>query len=412
MTNHSSDQLLPFSSTDYKEQPINIDDIFVSQQTVVEPTTPAVHSSFLLILITAGAGEIVINNLTYSVKEGTFLWLFPYHTYFLKTVTHPLNCLVFKTTLNVLMYASVSNDTNQSFISQLEYNDVPLVQTDPSTFSELNYLFSSSLTEYRTRQSHFELVLLGNLYKIIASFSRIREQSKPLKRKQKNNAWVIYQYLHYHFSEDLNITAISHQFKLSANEINASLVQLTGNNFRDNLTAIRMMNARSMMRFSGLAIDFIAKFVGYQSTPSFNRQFKKLTGLTPKEFRHQQLDTTLTIHFKQSTPFNILQYLFEHYSEPLTSVKIAQVFYSNSAAINQLLYDEFGYNFSQLLIFVRMIFAKNFVVLTGKKIIDICSFTGYNSLRSFNRHFKEVWHESPSVYREKYGSGAIGGEMK
>lgn len=209
--------------------------------------------------------------------------------------------------------------------------------------------------------------------------------------------------MHYNFSENLTIKNISGKFQLTPTQINASLKKLTGDNFRDNLTHIRMLNARAMMRFSGLSIDFIAKFVGYKSPPSFNRHFKKLTGMTPNEFRQHQPDKALSISFLPSTPFNILQYLFEHYSEPLTSAKVAHLFYNNPAAINDMLYDEFGYNFSQLLTLVRMIFAKNFVVLTDNKIIEICSLTGYNSLRSFNRHFKEVWRESPSVFRKKYG---------
>lgn len=406
MTKHELKLAFPFSSVEYNEHPFNINDIKVEAHTISRTNKPEIHSTFMIILVTKGKGIITINTVSYPVQKGTLLWLFPYHTYFSKSISEAIECLVFETTLNVLMYSSITSNTNQDFISFFEYNDVPLVQTNDH-YEELAYLFTTSLTEYQERCTHFELILLGNFYKIIALFSRISHHTKPAVQKKKNNAWTLYQHLHYHFSES-NISSVSKQFKLSAKEINTSLLLLTGKNFRENLMTIRMLNARSMMRFSDLSIDYIAKYVGYKSTPSFNRQFKKLTGMTPNEFRQHPMDTThFAIHFRQSRAFDILQYLFEHYPEPLTSTNTATIFFSNSVNINQLLYDEFGYNFSQLLTFVRMIFAKNLVVLTNKKIIEISSATGYTSLRSFNRHFKELWQESPIAYRKKYGVPSI-----
>ncbi|WP_309121897.1 helix-turn-helix domain-containing protein [Paenibacillus sp.] len=83
----------------------------------------------------------------------------------------------------------------------------------------------------------------------------------------------------YHIAEKLDITGgyLSTYFK-----------EKTGMNFLDAVNDVRIRKARELLdRASGLKIQDVAARVGYQNLNSFNRMFKKFTGLTPSEYRQE-----------------------------------------------------------------------------------------------------------------------------
>ena len=61
--------------------------------------------------------------------------------------------------------------------------------------------------------------------------------------------------------------------------------EFTGMTFLDFLTAERVNRAKALFRNSGTRIIDIAFDSGFSSISSFNRAFKKITGLTPSEYR-------------------------------------------------------------------------------------------------------------------------------
>jgi len=59
----------------------------------------------------------------------------------------------------------------------------------------------------------------------------------------------------------------------------------TGMEFGEFRLQAKMARAKSLLLDTGYNVDQIAEKLGYLNTESFIRQFKKLTGLTPKKFR-------------------------------------------------------------------------------------------------------------------------------
>ena len=59
----------------------------------------------------------------------------------------------------------------------------------------------------------------------------------------------------------------------------------TGKNFSDYLKEIRIENAKNMLLNTEQQVEDISFAVGYSDIKYFSRLFKKLTGVTPTEFR-------------------------------------------------------------------------------------------------------------------------------
>ena len=99
----------------------------------------------------------------------------------------------------------------------------------------------------------------------------------------------------------------------------------------------------------------------------------------------------------------VVSYLSEHYVENITLSQIAKKFGYNEKYLSHTLHNLTGIHFRQLLIFYRIDHAKK--LLKNRKDISITAIaaeSGFYSINTFNRAFKEMTGKSPSEYRNQY----------
>lgn len=94
-------------------------------------------------------------------------------------------------------------------------------------------------------------------------------------------------YVEAHYGDDITLELIADKLNISGAYLSTYFKDKTGTNFSDFVNAYRMNKAKDMLANSGLKIQDVAGLVGYPSVNSFNRVFKKHTGLTPGEFRRR-----------------------------------------------------------------------------------------------------------------------------
>ncbi|UUZ89348.1 helix-turn-helix transcriptional regulator [Paenibacillus sp. P25] len=82
----------------------------------------------------------------------------------------------------------------------------------------------------------------------------------------------------------LSLDSCAELFGTSPYTLSRAFKQITGINFIDYLTNIRIDSAKTLLRESDLKINEVAERVGYQHT-YFNRIFKKYEGITPSQYR-------------------------------------------------------------------------------------------------------------------------------
>ncbi|KKR30444.1 MAG: Two component transcriptional regulator, AraC family [Candidatus Gottesmanbacteria bacterium GW2011_GWC2_39_8] len=72
---------------------------------------------------------------------------------------------------------------------------------------------------------------------------------------------------------------------LSPKYLSRTFKQYTGVGFSEYRLALKIKKAKTLLKKTGYNIDYIADKMGYQNTESFIRQFKKITGLAPTQYR-------------------------------------------------------------------------------------------------------------------------------
>lgn len=91
-------------------------------------------------------------------------------------------------------------------------------------------------------------------------------------------------YVEEHFNEEINLDSLAHLFSFHPNYLGKLFKEETGENFVDYLTQYRMDIAKELLKDIRLNVYQVAKKVGYDDAKYFSKVFKKVVGLTPKDY--------------------------------------------------------------------------------------------------------------------------------
>ncbi|WP_197081212.1 AraC family transcriptional regulator [Gordoniibacillus kamchatkensis] len=106
------------------------------------------------------------------------------------------------------------------------------------------------------------------------------------KRNQENERLIgkVVQFIDTNYHLDLSLDQCAELCGLSPYYLSKLFKKMTGASFIEYLTACRVERAKALLRESELPVGGIAERVGYQPK-NFIRVFKKVTGMTPGQFR-------------------------------------------------------------------------------------------------------------------------------
>ncbi|GIO67205.1 AraC family transcriptional regulator [Paenibacillus cookii] len=92
--------------------------------------------------------------------------------------------------------------------------------------------------------------------------------------------------IHENYMAELSLETFAMEAGVSVSQLSKAFRQMTGSNYIDYLTSLKMNHCKKLLVSTDMKISDIARAVGYQP-PYFNRMFKKLEGMTPGQYRDQ-----------------------------------------------------------------------------------------------------------------------------
>ncbi|MDD4368232.1 MAG: AraC family transcriptional regulator [Oscillospiraceae bacterium] len=148
------------------------------------------------------------------------------------------------------------------------------------------------LYRFTDRQNYLEVVNHSSLDELHRWFVRLiteaacRIATKSSKRSisiiDQAKLWIEQQYMH-----DISLDDVSRKVNISPYYFSKLFRQEAGVTFIEYLTDLRMNKARQLLESGTLPIRDIGAAVGYQDPNYFSRTFKRLTGMTPSDYRAQ-----------------------------------------------------------------------------------------------------------------------------
>ena len=95
------------------------------------------------------------------------------------------------------------------------------------------------------------------------------------------------QFINEHQTEDLSLGQVAKTVNMSTFYFCKMFKKITGINFTEYLSRVRIEKAKNLLLNPNLSISEIAYEVGFQSLTHFNRVFKRILGQSPTEYRGQ-----------------------------------------------------------------------------------------------------------------------------
>ncbi|MCZ8516907.1 AraC family transcriptional regulator [Paenibacillus filicis] len=128
----------------------------------------------------------------------------------------------------------------------------------------------------------------GQLSSFLEAFLRdtIELINKKKEVRDPITSFVI-AYMEKHYDGDITLDLMAEKLNITSGYLSTYFKEKTGVNFIDYLNDLRIGKAKEMLLESDCKIQDVARRSGYQNMNSFNRMFKKFSGITPSEFRKQ-----------------------------------------------------------------------------------------------------------------------------
>ena len=123
------------------------------------------------------------------------------------------------------------------------------------------------------------------LEEVTRDLLRLSSMIAKLRQRERSIVCDIVSYIEQHYQEELTLQHISDRFHLSREYISRRFKQELGENLSDYITRIRIDKAKLLLMNPQLRIVRIAEMVGYQDEKYFSKVFKKVTGLSPNQYR-------------------------------------------------------------------------------------------------------------------------------
>ncbi|MFD2329474.1 helix-turn-helix domain-containing protein [Cohnella sp. GCM10020058] len=168
-------------------------------------------------------------------------------------------------------------DTLRTFMQWL-HAPVLTLRLAGEEMTSLCSAYAQRLVDARTLD---EMIALLEAYaqEAVAALNAQRRTSGPITRALR--------YIEAHYAQDLSLQQVADSVSMNANYFSTLFKKEMNQNFGDYLLQYRVERARELFLHTNLKAYEIGERVGFINTSHFSRAFKKVCGLSPREYRKQ-----------------------------------------------------------------------------------------------------------------------------
>lgn len=158
---------------------------------------------------------------------------------------------------------------------------------------EGNTLTSAALFDYNLHERLQGFRTVTEIEKWLAEevFERIAAQMRQARqaRETVSDSMVTkaMEYVQTHYDQDLSLALLADLIGASEGQLSQAFKREIGLTFTDYLIGIRVDIAKELLRATDMKVTELAERMRYNNSQNFIRVFKRITGVTPGEFRRQ-----------------------------------------------------------------------------------------------------------------------------
>lgn len=359
----------------------------------------------LLVYVRSGTGQIMVNQKIYQIEKGDFCILHSFHVFqFCVAQKEPLILETIIYPYAVMSYMDVGLSLEKNLF--LDLCIIPPCLHPDETFSKIiqrvlkTYQEESALHDSTSRYiQHCVCAQVTHQY-----YNSFLAGYKPTATPVDSLGKRILEFVYFGCYNLITAKGTADHFGTSVRRLNFELRHICGAPFLEVLQKARVHNACAMMLRKGITFQRIAKETGFPSESTFYRVFFEAKGCTPQAYQDQLLDIVgnKDRQFQSDVLTEVHKYILNNFRSPITLKTCAEALYLPCSTIAQTQKAQYGEHstFPSLLRSVRLEYAKGLLSSTKLPIYDIAEESGFNSLHTFIRLFKQEIGMTPTQFRE------------
>lgn len=236
------------------------------------------HSFVEMVYVECGEGVQKICNTTTKLKQGDVFFIADNSSHSIRPTCEEKDFKI----INIIFEKNFI-DVDYSLL-------VPCMVSNFQSDSEIVKNIYNCLSEYESKREYFELRIHGKLYLIISEYLKSLDRSRTKKiAGHKGKAYYVQaaaQYIHEHYHENLTLGQISCHVGLTEGYLQRVFREECKTSVIEYLLRYRIEQACKILVETDLPIQKVSDEIGFSDIKNFHYRFKKLFGVTPKEYRN------------------------------------------------------------------------------------------------------------------------------
>ena len=152
--------------------------------------------------------------------------------------------------------------------------------------SAYSYLFKEMIHELQNCKTGYEDLLTMYLRQIFLLVQRTRQEERPtVSTYIQEEMEFARRYFNEHYNEPISIQEYAESRNMSVCYFQRNFKQIVKHTPMQYLMTIRVNNAASLLETTDYSVAEIAAIVGYEDPLYFSRLFRKIKGVSPRDYR-------------------------------------------------------------------------------------------------------------------------------
>lgn len=191
-----------------------------------------------------------------------------------------------------LIYPLITSIGNKAFDDFIKYPVYHFSKNDQKIIYDI---FNEMCIEFQLDEPASELILQGMLHKLILTMIRTRIMDSIPEIRLKNASLSIMEAIYYiesTYYKDPSLENVASKVSLTPFYFSKLFKESTGVTYSAYLNHVKVQQARVLLINTKLSMDEIAEQCGFSTRNYMCAIFKKITNLTPKEFKKDMQNHT------------------------------------------------------------------------------------------------------------------------
>jgi AraC-like DNA-binding protein len=162
----------------------------------------------------------------------------------------------------------------------------PVILAPARTLAQVRTLFERLAGEYEQRLSRHALMIQSLLTELFILLDRERDRDTTgAAAVVPANVNALMHHIQEHYSDEFSLEELAARMGLTPAYFSRLFHEKTGKPLFEFINSIRIQKACQLLKRTGLPVIEIAYAVGYNNLSFFNRYFRKLMRMSPREYR-------------------------------------------------------------------------------------------------------------------------------